>query len=120
MQEQEVFLVPKTLLGLICSFVLGSPHAPFDTLLISNYLLISLLRHLGTQSQRKRGDDHSGFFRLYWASWGSGVPLPALCQDAFTEGDESPWNDKEACFSTVWVLAREYSCQTITWIFVVF
>ena len=29
--------------------------APFDTLLISNYLLISLLRHLGTQSQKERG-----------------------------------------------------------------
>ena len=54
------------------------------------------------------------------ASWGSGFPLPALCQDAFTKGDESPWNDKEACFSIVWVLAREYSCQTITWRFVVF
>ena len=38
--------------------------APFDTLLMSNYLPISLLRHLGTQSQGKRGDDHSGFFRL--------------------------------------------------------
>ena len=39
--------------------------APFDTLLTSNYLPISLLRHLETQSQRKRGNDHSGFFRLY-------------------------------------------------------
>ena len=38
---------------------------PLDTLLVSNYLPISLLRHLETQSQRKRGDDHSGFFRLY-------------------------------------------------------
>ena len=39
--------------------------APLDTLFMSNYLLISLLRHLGTQSQGKRSDDHSGFFRLY-------------------------------------------------------
>lgn len=31
--------------------------APFDTLLISNHLLISLLRHLGTQSQMERGND---------------------------------------------------------------
>ena len=47
------------------------------------------------------------------ASWGSGFPLLALCQGALIEVDESPWNDKEACFSIVWVLAREY-CQTIT------
>ena len=39
--------------------------APVDPLLMSNYLPISLLRHLGTQSQGKRGDDHSDFFRLY-------------------------------------------------------
>ena len=37
----------------------------------------------------ERADDHSGFFRLYRVSWGSGFPLPALCQGAFTEGDES-------------------------------
>ena len=39
--------------------------APFDTLLTSNYLPVSLLRHSGTPSQRKRGADHSGSFRLY-------------------------------------------------------
>ena len=114
----------KTLLGSICSFVLGSPHSnsldPFDTLLMSNYLNTSLLRHWGTQSQRKRGKDHSGVFGLYRVSWGSGFPLPVLCQDAFTEGDENPWNDRVACFSIVWVLARKYSCQTITWRFAVF
>ena len=54
------------------------------------------------------------------ALWGSGFPLPALCQGEFTEGDGSPWNDKMACFSIVWVLAREYSCCTTTWRFVVF
>ena len=54
------------------------------------------------------------------ASWGSGFPLPAFCQGAFTEGEESPWNDKVACFSIVWVLAREYSCHTTTWRFAVF
>ena len=32
------------------------------------------------------------------ASWGSGFPLPALCQGAFTEGDESPWNEKVNLF----------------------
>ena len=53
-------------------------------------------------------------------SWGSGFPLPALCQGAFMEGDESPWNDKVACFSIVWMLAKKYSCQIITWRFVVF
>ena len=34
-------------------------------------------------------------------SWGSGFPLPTLCQDAFTEGEESPWNDKVTCFIIV-------------------
>jgi len=43
----------------------GNSLAPFDTLLMSNYLPISLLRPLGTQSQRKRGNNHSHFFRLY-------------------------------------------------------
>ena len=43
----------------------ASSLASFDTLLMSNYLPISLLRYLGTQSQRKRGHDRSGFFRLY-------------------------------------------------------
>ena len=62
-------------LGFLCSSVLGSPPsslsifranslAPFDMLLMSNDLPISLLRHLGTRSQGKRGYDHSGFFRL--------------------------------------------------------
>ena len=54
------------------------------------------------------------------ASWGSGFPLPALCQGAFMEGDESLWNDKAVGFSIVSVLAREYSCHTTTWRFVVF
>ena len=40
-------------------------------------------------------------------SWGSGFPLPALCQGTFTEGDESPQNDKATCSSIVWVLARD-------------
>ena len=73
--------------------------APFDTLLMSNYLPISLLRHLGIQSQRKRGDDHSDF-RLYRGIVGLWVPF-ACYQAAFTEGDESEWNDKVTCFSTV-------------------
>ena len=38
--------------------------APFDMLLPSNDLPISLLRHLETRSQGKRGDDRFGFFRL--------------------------------------------------------
>ena len=72
---------------------------PLDALLMSRYLHTSLLRHWGTQSQRKRA-------KTTLASWGSGLPLPVLCQDAFMEGDESPWNDTVACFSIVWVLAR--------------
>ena len=35
------------------------------------------------------------------ALWGSGFPLPALYQGAFTEGDESPWNGKVTCSSIV-------------------
>ena len=49
--------------------------APFDMLLTSNDLPISLLRHLGTQSQRKRGNDCSGFFRLYRGVMGLWVPF---------------------------------------------
>ena len=48
-----------------------------------------------------------------------GLSSPALCQGAFMEGDESPQKDKAACFSIVWVLARDCSCTT-TWKFVVF
>ena len=47
----------------------------FDTLLMSNYLPISLLRHLDTQSQRKRGDDCSDFFKLYRGIVGLWVPF---------------------------------------------
>ena len=68
--------------------------APFDTLLMSNCLPISLLRHLGTQSQGKGAMttlDSSGCTETLW---GPGFPLPAVCQGAFMEGDESPWNDK--------------------------
>ena len=123
-----LFLHSKTLPGFIC---LGHHNLPslfvgpilwplLITWLMSNYLPVSLLRHLGTWSQSKRGNDHSGFFRLYRVSWGSGFPLPALCQGAFTEGDESSWNNKVTCFSIIWVLVREYSCPTTTWRFVVF
>ena len=47
----------------------------FDTLLMSNYLPISFLRHLGIQSQEKRGDDCSGFFMLYRGIMGLWVPF---------------------------------------------
>ena len=52
------------------------------------------------------------------ALWGSGFPLPALYQGAFTEGDESPWNEKVTYFSIISVFVREYSCCTATWRFV--
>ena len=48
---------------------------PVDTLLTFNYLPISLLRHLGTQSQRKRGNDRSDFFRPYRGIMGLWVPF---------------------------------------------
>ena len=105
-----LFLHSKTLPGFIC---LGHHNLPSLFLgpilwpllipwLMSNYLPISLLRHLGTQYQRKSGDDHSDFSGCTGVLWGSGFSLPALCQGAFTEGDESPWNDKVTCFSIVW------------------
>ena len=75
----------------------------FDTLFMSNYLpfFFFFFRHLGTQSQGKRSDDHSSFFRLYGALWGLGFSLFLLCQGALIEGDESPCNDKMTCFSIV-------------------
>ena len=48
---------------------------PVDSLFMSNYLPISLLRHLGTESQEKRNDGHSGFFRLYRGVMGLWVPF---------------------------------------------
>ena len=58
------------------------------------------------------------FFRLNKGIIGSWVPVPALWQGAFTEGDESPQNNKAACSSIVWVLARWYSCSAIIWRFI--
>ena len=80
------FLHSKTLLGFMCSLVPGSPHislfifranslALVDTLLMSNYLPISLLTHLGIQFQGKGGEDHSGFFRLNRGAMGLWVPF---------------------------------------------
>ena len=83
------FLHSKTLLGFIvfCPWVTAylplfiftaNSLALVDTLLMSNYLPISLLTHLGIQCQGKRGDDRSGFFRLSRSTWGSGFLLPTL------------------------------------------
>ena len=80
------FLHSKTLLGylLFCPWVTtfvplsifrANSLAPFDTLLMSSCLPISLLSHLGTRSQGKRGHDHSGFFRLYRGVMGLWVPF---------------------------------------------
>jgi len=41
---------------------------------MSNYLPLSLLRHLGTQCQGKGGEDRSDFFRLYRGVMGLWVP----------------------------------------------
>ena len=88
------FLHSKTFLGFICSFVLGSPHSTLSLFLgpifwplfipcsgLSTYfpsqvyLPISLLRHFGPQLQGKRGNDCSGFFRLYRGVIGLWVPF---------------------------------------------
>ena len=115
----------------ICSFILGSSHSslflflgpilwPF--LIPCSYLTVYLFPFSGIWEPGLRGKGRWLLWLLQaaGASWGSRVPLPALCQDAFTEGDESPWNDKATCFSIVWMLASKYCCQTITWRFVVF
>ena len=60
--------------------------APFDTLLMSNNLPISLLRHLGTQSQGKRGSDHSGFFRLYRGFMGLWVSFACSLSGCINRG----------------------------------
>ena len=80
------FLHSKTLLGylLFCLWVTtfvplsmfrANSLAPFSTLLMSNCLPISLLKHLGTQSQGKMGHDHSVFFRLYRGVMGLWAPF---------------------------------------------
>ena len=77
--------------------------ASFDTLLVSVYLFP--FSGIWEPSLRGKGAmttlDSSGFTG---ASWGSGVPLSALCQDAFMEGDKSLWNDK------VWLVSALYRC----------
>ena len=100
------FLHSKTLLGFICSFVLASPQSSLSLflgpivwplLIPCSCLTVYLFPFSGIwePSLREKGAvttlDSSGFTG---ASWGSGFPLPALCQGAFMEGDESPWNDK--------------------------
>ena len=119
-----LFLDSKTLLGFICSFILGSPHYSLSLflgpilwplLIPCSCLTVYLFPFSGIWEPSLRGKGamttlaSSGCTE---ALWGSGFPLPALCQGEFTEGDGSPWNDKMACFSIVWVLAREYSCCT--------
>ena len=107
------FLHSKTLLGIIYSFVPGSPHtflsifrasslALVDTLLMSNYLPICFLRHLRTQSQRKRGDDRSDFFRLYRGVMELWVPFACCLSGCIQKRAE-----KVTCFSIVQVLVRE-------------
>ena len=62
--------------------------APFDTLLMSNNLPVSLLRLFGTQSQRKRGDDCSDFFRLDRGILGLWVPLACSLSGCIYGGRE--------------------------------
>ena len=73
---------------------------------------------MGTQVTGKGMMTIPRFFRLNRDIVGSWVPVPALWQGAFTEGDESPQNDKAACSSIVWALARWYSCSAIIWRFI--
>ena len=72
---------------------------------------------MGSQVFGERGGDCSGFFLLDRSIMGSWVPKPALCQGAFEEEDESPWNDHTACSSVVCVLTGCYPCCSIIWRF---
>ena len=85
----------------ICSFILGSSHSSlflflgpilWPLLIPCSYLTVYLFPFSGICEPSLRGkgamttQPSSG---CRGASWGSGFPLPALCQGAFTEGDES-------------------------------
>ena len=72
---------------------------------------------MGSQVSGERGGDCSGFFLLDRSIVGSWVPKPALCQGAFEEEDESPWNDHTACSSVVCVLTGCYPCCSTIWRF---
>ena len=78
---------------------------------------ISSSQIMGTQVIGERGGDCSSFFLLDRSIMGSWVPKLALCQGAFVEGDESPWNDHTACSSVVCVLTGCYPCCSIIWRF---
>ena len=70
-----LLVCPWVTISLPLFIVRANSLAAFDTLLMSNCLPISLLRHLGTQSQGEKGDDHSGFFKLYRGIVGFCVPF---------------------------------------------
>ena len=125
------FLHSKTLLGFICSFVLGSPYSSLSLFLGSvlwpllipcSCLTIYLFPFSGIwePSLKGKGAMTAVTSGCTGALWGSGFPLPALCPGTFTEGNESSWNAKVTCLSIIWVFVREYSCCTTTWRFVVF
>ena len=86
------------------SLLINGPNLwPFNTLLMSNFLPITVLGHwdLGDWGKGKIS------FRLLQAGQGhcgSWDPMPNLCQGAFTEGDESLKDDKVAGSSIVCVL----------------
>ena len=100
-------------LGLLCSSVLGSPPSSLSLflgpilwprLIPCSRLTIYLFPFSGNgnlASGEKGAMTTLASSGCTGASWGSGFPLSALCQGAFTEGDESPWNGKVTWFSIV-------------------
>ena len=80
---------------------------PFHTLLMSNYLPISFSGICEPSLRGKGAMTTLASSRCTGPSCGSGFPLPALCQGAFMEGDESPWNVKVTCFSIVQVFVGQ-------------
>ena len=96
------------------SFYLWATLWPVNTLLTTTCLpTLSLSQTAGTQVTGEWGNDHSGFFKPSRDIVGSWVPVPTFCQGAFTEGGESPQNDKAACSSIVWMLGGGSSSITI-------
>ena len=72
--------IPRLSLVLSAFLSLGHQIPPSIVKIDSLAPFGTLLRPLGTQSQRKRDDDHLASSGCTGESWGSGISMPALCQ----------------------------------------
>ena len=85
--------------------------APVNTLLMSNYLPISLLKHFGFQFQGKRGNDHSGFFRL--SRGVTGIWVPFACSVRVHLWREMRVHGMIRCLVSAW--SRCWSGNILAW-----